>query len=370
VPADAWTLVVLDELSRAVHPARLKVPTQFRDRRRGIVSFRSGWGKDDTFVVFDGSQRSPAAQGHFHASCGHFSLSALGEYFAIDTGRYCMEQDQHNVVLVDGRSGRSTNGEWMQSTHDGNLTDYAPHEFVDFAAVDSSRQSDCYWARRYLGLVKGRGAPAYVWTVEDVNKDNALHEFWWTLNTHPENQITMHGHRASVRGSRRGRWLDVHLVLQALDEYTRTHTVEFTQDIATCSSTNYVGDPLKAAKKHFARPLDMIHRSALWRPRLIAKVSGLRGRFMSVMVPRRKGGKLAKVTRLDCVPYSLAVRITFPRSEDTLIFAYEHNLLEADDIQGRGQWCLVRRSRRTGKVMAYVLGNGTRLAAGELHLVG
>lgn len=68
-----------------------------------------------------------------------------------------------------------------------------------------------------------------------------------------------------------------------------------------------------------------------------------------------------KVHRLASVPNSLAVKVTWPEVEDTLIFAYEHHLLEAGDIRGRGQWCAVRKSRQSGRVLDAQLGHGTNL---------
>jgi hypothetical protein len=361
VPADALSLITLDLLGAPVHPRQAGTPTAFRDRRRGFVTFRSGWNEDDTFVVFDGSQRTPGAQGHFHASCGHFSISALGEYFAIDTGRYNMEQDQHNLVLVDGKSGRSTNGEWTQMTHHGNLIDYLPGDLCDFAAVDSSHQHDCYWARRYLGLVKGKDGPAYVWTVEDINKANDYREFWWTLNTSPANTIKVNRDQATIHGSRHGNLLDVSFVLPDPSAYPKSHTLSLTQDMKTCGSYKYIGNPYARAKT-FKNPEEMVLYSAFVRPRLIAKVKGYNGRFLSVMIPRCKGRQPARIERLASLDNSLAVKINFPKVEDILIFAYEHNLLEAGGMKGRGQWCLVRRSRKSGKVLAQASGTATGLS--------
>ena len=82
------------------------------------------------------------------------------------------------------------------------------------------------------------------------------------------------------------------------------------------------------------------------------------------MIPRRKGAAPAGFERLPTLGNALAVRFTFPAVTDTLIYAYEHNLLEAGDILGRGQWCVVRRDRRSGKVLAWSLGHGTRLEVG------
>lgn len=142
----ATNLMLLDQFQNPARPKAASVPTQFRDRARGIVSFRSGWKDDDTFVVFDGSQRSGACQGHDHASAGNFTLSALGEYFGIDCGRYCNEQQEHNVVLVNGQSGVSHEGQWRAAPYAGVLLDYTPGDFCDFAAADSALQTRSLWA--------------------------------------------------------------------------------------------------------------------------------------------------------------------------------------------------------------------------------
>ena len=357
VPASAFSLIVLGDLSSPAHPSRARpgLPTSFHDPGRGIVSFRSGWQDDATFLVFDGSQRGTSAQGHPHASCGHFSLSALGEYFAIDTGRYNNEQDQHNLVLVNGKSGRTTDGNWTQMTHHGLLTAYTPGGLCDFASADSSHQHDRYWARRSIGLVKGEGAPAYVWTVEDVHQDREWGEYWWCLNTCPENLIRTYTRKATITGWRGGNHLDVHFVRPPSNSHPRPRDLTLTQDQQSTSSHQYIRNPVAQAER-FERPSDMVHRSAYVRPRLIAKLPGYDGRFMSLMIPRRHGEKPAGVRPLKSIDNSLAVRISFPDYEDTLIFAYEHHLLEAGGVKARGPWCVERRSRASGRVVEMQLG--------------
>ncbi|MBI2440855.1 MAG: heparinase II/III family protein [Lentisphaerae bacterium] len=354
-PASALSLLVLDELKGEQSPAQRHTSTAYCDPGRGIVSFRSGWQVDDAFVVFDGSQRSPAGQGHAHDSCGHFSLSALGEYFAVDTGRYNIEQNCHNVVLIDGKSGRSTDGEWRMSYYHGLLRSYRPGAFCDSASVDSSHQHNCYWARRWLGLVKGPAAPAYVWTVEDINKNNAWAEYWWQLHTSPENTIALHHDYATITGWRHGHCLDVFQALPAPAEYPQAHTLVRAQDVATVSSYKYIPD-IEVSVRRYRRPADMLHGPVYARGRLLVKVAGYNGRFLSVMIPRRKDRPPPTVERLTSLSNTLAVKIVFPKVEDTLIFAYEHNLLEAGSVRERAQWCVVRRRRDTGAVLVKELG--------------
>lgn len=362
VRPNAQNLMLLDEFQKPLRPKASSVPTYFRDRTRGIVSFRSGWSDDDTLVVFDSSQRSPACMGHDHASAGNFTLSALGEYFGIDCGRYCNEQQEHNVVLINGQSGVSHERQWKSTPYAGHLLDYIPDKFCDFAAADLSLQTRCLWARRYIGLVKGKTGPGgpkgYVWTVEDLNNANDLAEFWWTLNTHPDNKITTYKDHATIQGCQVGSELDVHVALLPEDQYPDSHTSKFIKDINTCRATDYTGDPRKRQDNYARRG---VHGSVAVRPRLIAKVKGWNGRFMSIMLPRECGTRPARVEQLKSNYDALAVKITFGDVEDIIIWAYHHGLLEAADIKARGQWCVVRRKRKTGRLVDYTMGEGTGL---------
>ncbi len=71
VPIDLYSLITIDDLDEPVHPSKTGHPTQYVDPDRGLVSFRSGWSDDATVLIFDGGQRSCAAQGHDHSSGGH-----------------------------------------------------------------------------------------------------------------------------------------------------------------------------------------------------------------------------------------------------------------------------------------------------------
>jgi len=371
VPVDMYSLLTLDALATPpAHPSATGMPTQFMDRDRGIVSFRSGWDVEDTFVVFDGAHRTPAAPGHAHDSGGHFSLSALGEYFAIDTGRYSIEQEHHNVVIVDGKSGHVSDGSWVASRYQATLTGYWPGDFVDAAEVVSSQMSDCYWAKRTLGLVKGGEAPAYVFTVEDVNKADDYHEFWWLLNVHPDSHIALHEDRATVVGAYHGNLLDVHFALPAPHEYPKPHTLTLHQHVQYAGSPKeYGGDQHRQAEEYRRRIGNLEYGPVFERPRLVAKVAGYNGRFMALLLPRRKDDPPAQVERLAALENSLAVKISFPQVEDTVIWAYEHMLLEAGDVIARGRWCVVRRDRVTGAVLRCALHDGNRLEVAGQTLV-
>ena len=373
IPVDYCSLITIGDLKKPVHPLKAKTRTEYVDRDRGIVTFRSSWRDDATFVVFDGAQRSTGAQGHAHDSGSHFSLSALGEYFAIDTGRYCIEQDQHNVVLVDGKGGQTTNGEWRATWYSSVLTGYNPRPFVDTAKVTHSQASDCYWAHRTLGLVKdptNARVPAYVWTVEDINKSNDYREFWWQLQANPAHKITIKKDHATVTGSDHGNHLDVFIGMPYPPAYPKPSTLEFSQNMQQGGSHAYMWDKYETIQALYKKQVGHEAYGPSWlRPRLVAKVSSYAGRFMSLMIPRVKGGAMPKVERLDSMDNTLAMRVTFGDIEDTIIWAYEHHLLEAGDILARGDWCVVRRSKKTGRVLAHEMSDGTRLEVGGKKIV-
>ena len=356
VPRTWLSLVTLMDAPASKHPSKLRIPTAFKDSDRGIVSFRSGWTDNDTYVYFDGSQRPTAAQGHAHDSGGHFCLSAYREYFAISPGRYGIEQDQHNVMLVDGKSGRSTDGEWRNSWYHARLVDYQPDAFCDYASADNTTQSNCYWSFRHFGFVKGAGAPGYAWTVDDVNGGNDFRQFWWTMHTEPGSTIELNGDRALVRGRRTGATLHVGFVKPDASLYPQPHTLELAQDVPWTSSHKYVGREWAASHTK-----QTVHHATLNRPRLVAKVSGYNGRLLAAMVPTKKGGPAPVFEPLSSLPGSLALRIVFPKVEDTIIFAFANGLLEADDVRGRGRWVAIRRDRKTRRVLNTTLFGGDLL---------
>ena len=360
MPVSAYSLLVLDDLKKPARPKVATTPTEWCDPQRGIVSFRSGWGDMDTMLTFDGSQRSPAGQGHAHASGGHFNLSAVGEVFALDTGRYANEQNQHNVALIDGQSGRSNDGEWKAVQHAAVLTGYRPDPFCDTASVDTTMQHNCIWARRTVGLVHGPKAPAWVWTIDDINKANDWAEYWWTLNTSPENTIKTHRDHAAITGWRQGNSLDVWFAVPNAGDFPKAHQLKIVQDQHEINSYKYNPTP-KDRVAEYPRPASMELGPVWVRPRLIGKVAGYNGRFMSIMIPRQAGEAPAKVERLPGLMNSLAIRVTFDDVQDTFIWAYEHRMLEADGIVARGQWVVVRRDRKTKRVLKQAIAEGTSL---------
>ena len=348
-PTTAVALITLADAPKPVHPRDANVPTAFKDSDRGIVAFRSGWRDNDTYAYFDGSQRPTSAQGHAHDSAGHFTLSAAGEYFAVSPGRYGIEQDQHNTLLVNGKSGQTTDGEWRATWYQGRLTDYRPDPLCDYAAVDASQQANCYWSYRHFGLVKCGDLPGYAWTMDDVNGANDFRSFWWTMYTAPGNTIAINGKSAQVTGMKTGAILDVHFAIPRAEDYPKPHSLALDQDMPWTSSHKYVGREMavSGAKNY-------VHHGTYNRPRLVAKVDGYCGRVMALMIPREKSAPAPVVESIPTLMGSLAMRVQRGGFEDTIIFALGHSLLEANGIRGRGRWAVVRRDAKR-KVVAHAI---------------
>lgn len=377
LPASSLTLLALPYFDQAppAHPQEVGAPTAYCDRSRGIVSFRDHWREDATLLIVDASQRSAMAQGHAHSSSGHFNLSALGEYFAIDTGRYCIEQDQHNLLLVNGKSGRSTNGKWTHARHPGRLTQYQPHPLCDMTAVDSSHQHQTQWAWRWAGLVKGGPIPAWAWTVDDINACDDWFMSQWTLNTSPENTIELHPQddasqhtaHATITGCRQGHHLDVHLVTIAPGTYSKAHTLTLKQDEKTSGSPDYITP--EEGEKDYARPRDMVHGPVFRRPRLIAELQGYTGQLMSIMLPRHHDQPPAVVRTLPTLQGAVALSVQAQDIEDVMIWSFGHGVLHADNIRANGQWALVRRHISTGEIIAWRVDENEPLFVGDRRIV-
>ena len=90
-------------------------PPEFRSAflpAAGNAVFRTGWGRDDLWVLLIAEHGSVRKTLHDHVDSTSFTLAAYGEYLLLDPGYYkpvdfdnarTSSPDAHNVVLVDGR---------------------------------------------------------------------------------------------------------------------------------------------------------------------------------------------------------------------------------------------------------------------------
>lgn len=354
-------------LQEGRRPTARTVPLVFHDRRRGIVSLRSGWKPDDTFLVFDGAQRRTVGKGHEHASGGHFSLSALGDYFAVDSGRYNMAQSCHNLLLREGSEDQE-NKEWRFVPRGGLLMEVAPGSFVDTATADNTalHPADINQSRRRIGLVRGDGIPAYVWIQDEMDAGNIRQRFQWLLHTAPENRVRTHSRGATIAGFRSGNRLAVSLWLpssQGNGHRGEAHAVTGSEvEEVYPSALNYVkqgfggDDWVGKAVSQFNRPADMVQGPLYVRPRLKVSFEGWNGRCLALLLPVAAEGTIPKVRQIASLPGNIALSIAFPEFTDTIVVSFAHDLLRTSTVEERGYWCVARHRRSDGKCLRRAVG--------------
>jgi hypothetical protein len=90
----------------------------------GIVSARTGWGGDESLVVFKcgpplGHQAtreftSDVGSGHAHPDANHFVIFGGGEWLIRDDAYAWKMTDQHNTLLIDGKGQLGEGAMWFK----------------------------------------------------------------------------------------------------------------------------------------------------------------------------------------------------------------------------------------------------------------
>jgi hypothetical protein len=342
--------------------ARADRPTAVYSPGTEIVSLRTSWNPEAVFVNFLGAGRSHACLTHGHADAGHFSLFAHGEYLAIDTGRYNVDEDHHNTILVDGACFLPTGG-WGNSLRGGRIRAFQRHALLDYACADMASQKNCVWADRHLLLVRLEGDDAYVVTIDNVNADNAGHSFWWQLHANPACRIEVEAPSAAHIVGKRAR-LDITFAAPSAEDFPKQpHQLGLVTDQAWWSW------PYGRNTKDLARKLERtgISTTAVNRPRLLAKVEGLNGQLMSVMAPRRIDQAPLPV-RVVTHKRVLRAEVESTGFTDTLLAALDHHCLDLPDVKGFTELALIRRFR-DGRPPAVWTSSGEPLSLNDQDLL-
>jgi hypothetical protein len=163
---------------------------------RGLCVFRTGWEKDDVMLSVEAGPYYQVT--HNQADKGSFTLYGLGQRWAIDSGygnnRQPGGRDQtvaHNCVLVDGvgqaisGAGAGTNGAILDYA-DGPGFGYCLADATEAYARNNHNQPGAVVKRalRHVLFMRPRdGVPAYAVVLDDIQKDEAEHEYTWMLHT-------------------------------------------------------------------------------------------------------------------------------------------------------------------------------------------
>jgi len=174
-------IVALDDTLPALEPEWN--PTQFMTEA-GQAVMRSGWGVDDTYLLFlaENGKAREMGYAHEHPDGLSFILYAHGETLAMDSG-YIKWADRelirhgknHNLVLVDGK-GPPSPTELSGDLTDSFFTDYFTTDFMDYCAGWTEHN----WTTHHRDILfLGKRFALVADTLEGWNAD---HTYQWLLH--------------------------------------------------------------------------------------------------------------------------------------------------------------------------------------------
>lgn len=337
--------------------------TQFA-KGTGKLQMRSSWSTDATFIQLLGSGRSHMSQTHRHADAGHFSIFAHGQYLAIDTGRYNSDEDQHSVILVDGECHAPVAPGWGMDHHAGRLHSFAHQPPVTYTQADMANVKGCYWAVRHF-LTIDYSTPAdpdrlYMVCVDDINKDNKHHDFWWQLQGHPQATFNIHhadaplvcdGPHATLQRDKAK--LDLNWVTVASKPAPSNNDSE-------AASENPWPLKVRVDEKEWQWPYGkdnapnaIEEAGLLWtsvrRPRLVTELHQQGGRLLSLVSPRRADETALTVKRFHTAS-TMGLEIQLGQWTDTIITSPSHGFIDNEKVSAMTQLLWYRRDPN-GKVI-------------------
>lgn len=341
-----------DPAAPATPLTKASLPTAFYSPGTEITAFRTSWGRDSVFVNFLGSGRSHTALTHGHQDSGHVSIFAYGDYLAIDTGRYNGSSDQHSVMLVEGDNDPSiVTAQWGTDHKAGRITSFQRHELLDYAKADCANQRQCIWADRHLLFVRLGGDDCYVVTIDNVNKNNDRHMFWWQLHANPRCKIDITGQRTAAISGPRAR-LDLTFAIPEGGIFANDpHKLELRADEKWWSWPYGKGQDISAMQ-------NTLHDTSVKRPRLSGVLNGLSGQMVATMVPRRSGqAALPVTTRAE--NGVIRVDVQAGAVSDTILVAIDHGYIRVPGFRGLTELAVVRRG--ANGLVTYWTSNGAPL---------
>jgi hypothetical protein len=199
----------------------------------------------------------------------------------------------------------------------------------------------CHWAERDLLFVPLGDDDAYLITIDNINKDNAAHTFWWQLQCHPDATIAIDTpDRARVLG--RDARLDIQFIWPGADDFpTQPHTFQLRQDLKEWGWPYGYGQTGIDIQTQDTR--DRLLQTSYRRPRLIGELAGLNGLLMTLVSPRRAHQPPLTVRRRPELRL-FWLEIEHPLGTDTIVAAPDHGYNRTPDLAAFTQLHLTRRS--------------------------
>lgn len=345
--------------ARALSPPleNVKRPTAAYSPGTERADLRTSWSRNAIYVNILGAGRSHMSQTHRHADAGHFSLFAYGDYLAIDTGRYNSNEDQHNVVLVDGKNHRHVQG-WTMDHLKGALHNFQTTESLTYLKADMAQIKGCYWAERHFLFVNFGPDHAYLVTLDDINPDDSFHSFWWQLQANHDCSFTIaSNNQAALHGPHTR--LDLTFAIPDPQDFPSSpHTLKLRQDIQEWQW------PYGKEQKIDGLLAAGVLQSSVRRPRLIAEVSGLNGVILAVLSPRLRDQSPLAIRQ---VKRQRLLEIVIAAGEylDTILAAPSRGFIKTPNVEAMTELAFVRRDSSGNVLLTWSVDGASVSASGR-----
>ncbi|MBI2441382.1 MAG: heparinase II/III family protein [Lentisphaerae bacterium] len=315
---------------------QIKRPTATYSPGTERADIRTSWSRNAVYVNILGAGRSHMSQTHRHADAGHFSLFAHGDYLAIDTGRYNSNEDQHNVVLVDGKNHVHVKG-WAMDHMKGALLNFQAHADFTYLKADMAQMKGCYWADRHFFFVNFGPDQAYLVTLDNINPDDSQHSFWWQLQANHDCKFTIASNNKAALHGPRAR-LDLTFAIPSPQDFPKSpHTLELRQDVQEWQW------PYGRQQKIEGILAVGVLQSSVRRPRLIAEVTGLNGVILAVLSPRPQGDPPLAVRQRER-RHLIEIEVEAGAYRDTILAALDRGYINTESVEAMTELLFIRRT--------------------------
>lgn len=321
------------------------LPTAVCAEGTGTGIFRTSWNRDAIFAAILGGGRSRACFGHGHADCGHIDIAIGGEYLAVDTGRYNSNEDQHSVVLIDGKNRFTSSTEGGGMGWDptcGRLGEFQRHRMLDYCVADATNMKGAIWGLRNFLFIRTTGDEGYIVLLDNINADNgaSCHEYWWQLHCATTAKIELTGEATATVKGQNARIDCAFFQKPDTPSAEGTCKIEVQQDIKEWVWP-YGRNQDPAIVAQMERTGESI--SSIRRPRLLAKQKTYSCMLLTVLSPRRTSQENRTLRQIP-VTNGIGIEVTGDGFTDTIYVAPDHKLILAEGIKCFSEFAVIRRN--------------------------
>jgi|GEM_PF-1716026 len=347
---------------KPISPGTLDLPTSFYfeidNNRAGNVFARSEW--DNPQASWFGFVTRYTSANHTHYDMNTFLFTAFGEEFATHANVYPYSHRdhgvdfEHNIVIID-QGGMPANDRPNSAGDDGSInglmTGVGLGHFADYVRGDarlsyadrSIRNSKPALRADRTVLFAKQGPNPYIFVADDIQKDTDEHDYHWQWYTQAR----------SISGEGRP---ERPFVIDGKEAHCGISFIDL-------QKLQYEFKVVKSPNERRALELGLLR----------VNLRGVRVRYLAVGLAWRNGAKQPLVRpgpKIRGNPHAASVLVEGEDFHDLIVWQPE----EVPDARGVALACgklktdallAVLRTDRTGNIVGYVMGDGTRMGYGS-----